>query len=1281
MILCTLNISKSLFLSFFLSFFLCFQLNAQEVYYLEEWYATEGEQEATASGREFSITDASSNLYVAGSSLNSHELYDFSLTKYNSSGTQLWSTTYNVPDSTGTVLLGDVTVDGAGNILATGSVYNGSTNGYDVFVVKYATDGTQSWARLYNGAGSISDGGTSLAVDASNNVYVGGGTLTASNSMDMLCLKYNSSGTFQWAATVDNNGLYDIAGLVYMRTATIVGLVGASEQSASSWAAGNVFLYASTGTEFQGFTVSNQTDLDEIVDFKIDASENVYVTGYTDAGGNGQDFKTVKLDDELDVIWETVYNGEANGDDRPNALALDNSGNTYVAGYTTGSGGKDYTVVKYNSSGVQQWASIYAGAAAGDDEALALTVGADGQVYVTGYANDNGTKDYFTRILDPSDGDKVWEAAFNGLENEDDWGTSIEVDGSGSIVVLGRNGTQNGNTEYTTVRYAKKELVIPPDSEAASSAISFIENRGQLTDTSGAEVPTVKFYSDASYPPVYIQDHKLSFVTSSIDTSAATPDTLHRVDMAFKGSKTGQEAGVFGMDQRDRYNNYYLGHIPEGRARVGLYERAVQTDVYEGIDLHYYSNQGGMKYYFVLSPGKDPTNIELEFDGQSSLSVDTNGDLVIGTSIGDFRLPAPEAYQVDSTGQEVSTGWTPSYSVSDSVVTFSASGSYDVNQSLVIRLRDGQTTGSSSADWITYFGGNDSDVINGSDIDGDGNFYIGGTTFSTSFPEIDPGIVQVVGNPGLQIPYMARFNTDASLEYLTVIGGTGPENGYDISVSDKAYLVGRTLAADFPATNGTPSPAAQGFIASFSLSDGSFVSSTVLDFLEGAETELYCVSAIGERISVGGQVRAGSFPTTSNGSWSYHDPSNSGGRDGLLVEFDSGLNMSWSTHFGGSGEESIRDVVITPNGKLFIAGNTTTMSYSATSCNVPTDSGFPSCASSVDSQFSFANGNSPALGDDIFIAEFNLQGNLSWTTFMGGSLREKLLTSSSIDVNGNNLVILGASEQLSTMQANTGGGFQQSITDEGYFVAEFANRSLVWKTDYGCLETNLNILNLFQSVVYGAQGGIYISGISDCATPVSSMNYCSAPPSGEFALCPPSGGTFYEDNSQGGFELFLTAFATDYIMKFATYFGGNEDEFITSLASIEDVLFLTGFTTSTQSFPVSFPQDSYEQDYNAGGTEGFIGRLNIGALVNSQEIESSAERLTLFPNPATDLLTISLPKDIKSHQREAHVYDMAGKLIMTKLLNHFETEVSIGNLPSGLYQVRVEGFLGRFIKI
>jgi len=982
-------------------FLLPFQLNAQEVFYLEEWYATEGEQETTDSGREFSISDGASNLYVAGSSLNSHGLYDFSLTKYNSSGTQLWSVTYNVPDSTGAVLLGDVTVDGSGNILATGSVYNGSTNGYDVFVVKYATDGTQSWARLYNGAGSISDGGTSLAVDASNNVYVGGGTLTASNSMDMLCLKYNSSGTFQWAATVDDNGLYDIAGLVYMRTATVVGVVGASEQSASSWAAGNVFLYTSTGNEFQGFTVSDQTDLDEIVDFQIDASENVFVTGYTDAGGNGQDFKTIKLDDELDVIWESVYNGTANGDDRPNALALDNSGNTYIAGYTTGSEGKDYTVVKYNSSGVQQWAALYAGAAASDDEALALTIGGDGQVYVTGYANENGTKDYFTRILDPSTGDKVWEAAFNGLENEDDRGTSIEVDGDGNIAVLGRNGTQGGNTEYTTVRYAKKELVIPPDSEAASSAISFIENRGQLTDTSGAEVPAVKFYSNASYPPVYIHDHKLSFVTSSIDTSASIPDTLHRVDMAFKGSKSGQQAGVFGMDQRSRHNNYYLGHIPEGRARVGLFGRAVQTDVYDGIDLHYYSNRAGMKYYFVLSPGKDPATIELEFSGQSSLSVDTNGDLVVGTSVGDFRLPAPEAYQVDSLGQEVSTGWTPGYSVSDSVVTFSGSGSYDANLDLVIRIKREQPIPpvGNTDEWVTHFGGEESFIedLYALEVDDNGGIFVGGFTSTIDFPLVPGGLTMNNSAGGSVDAHIAHFNDQAVIQYLTIFGGGNVDILRDITVMGNSIVaVGETRSNDFPLSSGTGNAnGIDAFVTELLVSSGEMGISKIYG---GDENDTFRgVSSLGTSgVLIAGSSSSTNFPTaplsgaynqSSNNSLTFDD------RDAIIIELKDDFSIKWSTYFGGRDFDIAGSIVYNiESGHFYVAGNTAAGFYApSNNCASPSvGGGFPHCQPSGATQIQFANGATSTSSTDIFIAEFDKDRALVWSTFFGGGEQDQI---------------------------------------------------------------------------------------------------------------------------------------------------------------------------------------------------------------------------------------------------------------------------------------------------
>ncbi|MCR9055409.1 MAG: T9SS type A sorting domain-containing protein, partial [bacterium] len=1215
-------------------------------------------------------------VYTVGSSYNeSGGYYDLLVTRYNLGGTIAYQDTFNLP-TPGNIIAGAITTNSSlTELFITGTVYNGSANSYDVLTLKYDINGQVDWYSTYNGIGNGYDGGSSLLVD-SDTIYVGGAITDTTGLFGALCIKYHDGGTEVWDRTLTPNNRNLAIGTLSKDSPNELMIGVGAEFNNGTHRVGSAVLATSDGSTLSGFSENSQVDLDEITGFAADADQNLYVTGYSDAAGNGDDMVTMMLNDTLGLVWESVYNGPANGDDRPSSLDIDTLGNVYVGGYTTGSNGRDFAVIKYNNSGTQQWAALYDGASHGDDEAKAVVAGKDGLVYATGSVDTLGQKDYHTRLLKASDGTTEWSASFNGLHSKDDEAASIALDGEGGLSVLGKNGLSNGSTEYMLVRYSKKQLTIPPGDGAASPALAFTEQRGQLTDTSGTSVEGVRFYSTGSYPPLYVQNDTLSFVTASVDTSSATPDTLHRVDITFFDSKTSLMSAA-GLDQLDNYRNYYLGHIPEGRARVGQYGRVAVTDLYDGINLQMFSDKSGIVYYFVIQPGGDPDDIKLDFHGQDSLYLKAR-NLFVGTSLGDFNLPAPKAFQIDSLGQEVSTAWKPEYSIAGSRVSFSSTGSYDSTKVLVVELRREEVPGSPSQDWITYFGGNDSDVINGSDTDSDGNFYVAGTTFNQVFPEVEG--VQVFGSPNFQFVFFTKFKASAALDYMTIFGGGGPENGYDILALDKVYVVGRTLSSDFPATIGIPSLVSQGFISSFSINDGQSISSKVLS-ASSSETELYAISGQDKSIYVGGQARSGSFSTTSNSSWGYHDSSNSGGRDGLLIGLDSDLNTSWSTHFGGSGEESIQDVVITPDEKLFIAGNTTTMSYSATSCNVPTDSGFPSCQPSGSSQFAFANGNSPALEDDIFIAEFDPEGNLSWATFMGGSLREKLLTSSSIDVNGNNLIILGASEQLSTMQANTGGGFQQSISGRGYFVAEFANRSLVWKTNYGCIEGSPNVLNLYQSIVYGAQGGIYISGVSDCATPVSSMDYCSAPPSGEFALCPPLGGTFYEDNSQGGFELFLTAFATDYTMEFATYFGGNEDEFITSITSIEDVLFLTGFTTSTQSFPVSFPQDSYEQDYNAGGTEGFVGRLNIGALVNSQEIESSAERLTIFPNPATDLLTISLPKDVKSHQREAYIYDMAGKLVMTKVLNHFETEVSIGNLPSGLYQVRVEEFTGRFIKI
>ena len=66
--------------------------------------------------------------------------------------------------------------------------------------------------------------------------------------------------------------------------------------------------------------------------------------------------------------WVSRYNGTANFSDFPKKVIADRFGNVYVGGHSTqGNSSQDYTIIKYNSNGVQQWISFYNGNVSGPD--------------------------------------------------------------------------------------------------------------------------------------------------------------------------------------------------------------------------------------------------------------------------------------------------------------------------------------------------------------------------------------------------------------------------------------------------------------------------------------------------------------------------------------------------------------------------------------------------------------------------------------------------------------------------------------------------------------------------------------------------------------------------------------------------------------------------------------------------------------------------------------------------------------------------------------------------
>ena len=149
--------------------------------------------------------------YIATSVSGATAGYDLQLSKYNTRGVQLWSTSFT-PYSGGDVYAGAIALDPSGNVLITGSAYNGSTNGYDLYTVKFNASGTKLWHQTYNGSGNSYDGGTAVICSSSGSVYVTGGTSASATNIDVLTICYNSSGTAQWTQTYNNASYYDFAG-------------------------------------------------------------------------------------------------------------------------------------------------------------------------------------------------------------------------------------------------------------------------------------------------------------------------------------------------------------------------------------------------------------------------------------------------------------------------------------------------------------------------------------------------------------------------------------------------------------------------------------------------------------------------------------------------------------------------------------------------------------------------------------------------------------------------------------------------------------------------------------------------------------------------------------------------------------------------------------------------------------------------------------------------------------------------------------------------------------
>jgi len=408
--------------------------------------------------------DASGNVYLTGSSRSGGAFTeDIATNKYNSSGTLLWSKRFagsGYGEDHGYAIVSDA----AGNVYVTGRAWMGAGNNNDIVTIKYNSAGDSVWVKKYNGSGSNHDEATSIAVDASGNVYVTGtsyGTVSSHGLFqDYITIKYNSGGIQMWAAAYNGPGTdndysnsiaVDGSGNVY-----ITGVSGGgSTGSGSTYDDYATIKYNSSGIMqwVSRYTGMGGTGLDLAYQLKIDLLGNVYVTGKSTGTASGFDYATIKYNTVGTMMWVSRYNGPGNGADEAYSIALDRTGNVYVTGKSDGGASAMYDIatIKYNSLGSQQWAGRFNGTSGSQDEGKAISVDTASNVYVTGYSTNTTTAEDFETIKYNSAGTQLWEMKYtnSGSAGSQDAAVSIFADNSGIVYSAGMSAL-----DYAVVKYA-----------------------------------------------------------------------------------------------------------------------------------------------------------------------------------------------------------------------------------------------------------------------------------------------------------------------------------------------------------------------------------------------------------------------------------------------------------------------------------------------------------------------------------------------------------------------------------------------------------------------------------------------------------------------------------------------------------------------------------------------------------------------------------------------------------------------------------------------------------
>ncbi len=389
----------------------------------------------------FMFVDNEGNIYVAGQSI-SGPFVDDALVKFNKDGVEQWNARNEALFS-----ITGLAVDAAGNVFTTGETI-GPDSSVDFATVKYNPQGVEEWVTFYNGPAKGNDRSFDLDVDSKGNAYVTGRSYDENSRYDYVTVKYNTAGQLQWVARYDGSGDSDIPFKICVDESDNIYVTGTSfGETAGDFV--TIKYDASGEVKWIARYDGPDSGYDNPSAIVVDKSANVYVTGGSFGNNTSNDFATVKYDSSGVEQWAVRYNSSSDDYDSPVDMGLDAAGNVYVTGATYGAE-TNFITLKYNSSGVEQWHRVYDGPDNRYDSPSAMFIDPVGNVYVTGESQTETSSDYAT-VKYSSSGTEQWVEVFDGPVNKYDGAVGVFADDE-NVIVAGTSTFERG-TRFTAIKY------------------------------------------------------------------------------------------------------------------------------------------------------------------------------------------------------------------------------------------------------------------------------------------------------------------------------------------------------------------------------------------------------------------------------------------------------------------------------------------------------------------------------------------------------------------------------------------------------------------------------------------------------------------------------------------------------------------------------------------------------------------------------------------------------------------------------------------------------------